>query len=131
MLTRLSRAEITTPPINGAKIVSKILGDERLKMQWLDDLLHMSERMRLMRRALVEGLRRRHTPGSWNHVISDVSLSSGPLLASLELIDGLQIGMFSMTGLTPKQIQQLREEHHVYLLPSGRISVTGCESEKT
>jgi aspartate aminotransferase len=37
--------------------------------------------------------------------------------------------MFSMTGLTPEQIRQLREEHHVYLLPSGRISVTGCKSD--
>jgi len=35
--------------------------------------------------------------------------------------------MFSMTGLSPKQIRELREEYHVYLLPSGRISVTGRE----
>ena len=35
--------------------------------------------------------------------------------------------MFSMTGLDQEQIRQLREEHHVYLLPSGRISVTGCK----
>lgn len=38
--------------------------------------------------------------------------------------------MFSMTGLQPPQIQALREEHQVYLLPSGRISVTGCESRQ-
>lgn len=75
MLTRLSRAEITTPPINGARIVSKILGDEQLKAQWLADLLHMSERMRLMRGKLVEGLRKRHTPGCWDHVIADVGVA--------------------------------------------------------
>lgn len=40
---------------------------------------------------------------------------------------GAQIGMFSMTGLTPAQVKVLVEKYHVYLLPSGRISVTGCK----
>lgn len=75
MLTRLSRAEITTSPINGARIVAKVLEDEILKEQWLADLLHMSDRMRSMRRKLVEGLRKRHTPGSWDHILTDVSLT--------------------------------------------------------
>jgi aspartate aminotransferase len=74
MLTRLSRAEITTPPINGAKIVSKILGDEQLTAQWLADLAHMSGRMRLMRGRLVDGLCERRTPGSWDHILTDVCL---------------------------------------------------------
>jgi aspartate aminotransferase len=73
MLTRLSRAEITTAPINGAKIVAKVLGDEILKAQWLDDLRHMSDRMRSMRVRLVDSLRTQQTPGSWDHVLSDVS----------------------------------------------------------
>lgn len=76
MLTRLSRAEITTPPVNGARIVARVLGDEKLKKQWLADLLHMSDRMRSMRRKLVEGLRNRQTPGSWDHILTDVSNSS-------------------------------------------------------
>ena len=63
MLTRLSRAEITTPPINGARIVSKVLEDEQLTAQWLADLGHMSGRMKSMRERLVEGLRERRTPG--------------------------------------------------------------------
>lgn len=75
MLTRLSRAEITTPPINGARIVAKILEDGNLKEQWLADLLHMSDRMSSMRSKLVEGLRNRHTPGSWDHILTDVSHS--------------------------------------------------------
>jgi len=80
MLTRLSRAEITTPPINGARIVAKILGDEKLMAQWLADLAHMSDRMRLMRGRLVEGLRKRRTPGSWDHILSDVGLAGATSL---------------------------------------------------
>lgn len=74
MLTRLSRAEITTPPINGARIVAKILGNGELTAQWLADLAHMSERMRSMRKKLVEGLQKRGTPGSWEHILTDVGL---------------------------------------------------------
>jgi len=33
--------------------------------------------------------------------------------------------MFSYTGLTPKQVQILREEHHIYLLSTGRASIAG------
>jgi aspartate aminotransferase len=73
MLTQLSRAEITTPPINGARIVAKVLGDKALKQQWQDDLFHMSDRMRSMRERLVNALRKRQTPGSWDHVLTDVS----------------------------------------------------------
>lgn len=72
MLTRLSRAEITTPPINGARIVARVLEDDGLKKQWLADLSHMSGRMRSMRTKLVEGLRERQTPGSWDHILTDV-----------------------------------------------------------
>ena len=75
MLTRLSRAEITTPPINGAKIVSRILGHQELTEQWIADLAHVSRRMKLMRERLVDGLRERHTPGSWDHILTDVGLS--------------------------------------------------------
>lgn len=77
LLTRLSRAEITTPPINGARIVAKVLGDEQLKKQWLSDLLHMSRRMQLMRTRLVGGLHTRQTPGNWDHILTDASTNSG------------------------------------------------------
>ncbi|KAL6806193.1 pyridoxal phosphate-dependent transferase [Trichoderma sp. SZMC 28012] len=106
VLTRLSRAEITTCPITGSKIVAKVLGNKDLKAQWQHDLLHMSGRMRRMRQRLVDELRKRQTPGQWGHILTD-------------------IGMFSMTSLQPNQIRILREEYHVYLLPSGRISMTG------
>lgn len=36
-----------------------------------------------------------------------------------------QIGMFSYTGLTEEQVSRLQKEFHVYLLPSGRMSVCG------
>ena len=33
--------------------------------------------------------------------------------------------MFSYSGLTPAQVQALRERHSVYIVGSGRINVAG------
>jgi aspartate/tyrosine/aromatic aminotransferase len=36
-----------------------------------------------------------------------------------------QRGMFTMTGLTPEQVDQLRIKHSIYMIRSGRINVAG------
>ncbi|KAK0609271.1 Aspartate aminotransferase [Lasiodiplodia hormozganensis] len=129
-LKRLQRAEITTPPAFGARVVAKVLGDAALYKQWEEDLLRMSGRMKRMRERLYEELQARETPGEWEHVLSEVSKEEGECAGvrrgefEADEID-VQIGMFSMTGLTPAQVKVLVEKYHVYLLPSGRISVTG------
>jgi aspartate/tyrosine/aromatic aminotransferase len=46
--------------------------------------------------------------------------------ARLDLTRLLQNGMFSYTGLTPGQVQTLKQKYHVYLLKSGRASISGC-----
>lgn len=35
--------------------------------------------------------------------------------------------MFSYTGLTPQQVYALQHKYHVYLLKSGRASISGCK----
>ncbi|KAI6754755.1 hypothetical protein HG530_012507 [Fusarium avenaceum] len=109
LLVQLSRAEITSCPSYGARIVAEILGDQALYKQWLDDLVEMSNRMKTMRASLYQRLLHRRVRGSWNHLLSD-------------------IGMFSMTGLSRAEVTILKDEHHIYLLPSGRLSVTGLTS---
>jgi aspartate aminotransferase len=49
------------------------------------------------------------TPGTWNHITD-------------------QIGMFSFTGLTEKQVLKIREEAHVYMTKNGRISMAGLNT---
>jgi aspartate/tyrosine/aromatic aminotransferase len=36
-----------------------------------------------------------------------------------------QHGMFALTGLTRRQVDQLRDEHAIYLVGSGRMNVAG------
>lgn len=59
-----------------------------------------------MRKALRDELEKMSTPGTWNHITD-------------------QIGMFSYTGLSPKQCEILINKYHIYLLKSGRISMAG------
>ena len=47
--------------------------------------------------------------GTWDHVVN-------------------QIGMFSFTGLTPKQSDAMVKKHHIYMTKNGRISVAGLTS---
>lgn len=96
-LAILQRSEISNPPAYGARIASKVLNDPTLFRQWEEDLRTMSGRIQEMRAGLRERLEKKGTPGSWDHITS-------------------QIGMFSFTGLSEAQVKILREKWHVYMV---------------
>ncbi|KAJ5725656.1 Aspartate aminotransferase [Penicillium malachiteum] len=87
----------------------RILNDPVLFAQWEEDLRTMSGRILEMRSGLRERLESRGTPGSWDHITS-------------------QIGMFSFTGLTETQVKVLRDKWHVYMTKNGRISMAGLNT---
>jgi aspartate/tyrosine/aromatic aminotransferase len=105
-LMAIARSEYSNPPRFGASIVQTVLGDGRLQDQWQEDLNTMSARIKMMRRELRQRLEELGTPGDWSHIES-------------------QIGMFSYTGLSCEHVERLRNKFHVYLLPSGRVSICG------
>lgn len=74
ILTQLSRAEITSCPSYGARIISEILNDKTLYAQWQEDLLQMSSRMKRMRQSLYDALKARNARGSWEHLLTNVSI---------------------------------------------------------
>lgn len=63
-----------------------------------------------MRRLLRNELERIQTPGTWSHITE-------------------QIGMFSYTGLSEKVCNILTNKYHVYLLKTGRISMSGVNKQ--
>lgn len=107
-LLRLSRAEISNPPLYGSRIVHTILSDAELRAEWERDLKAMANRIRGVRSALRRGIEARASPqeATWSHLES-------------------QIGMFSYTGLSKAQVRRLRDKHHVYLMENGRASLAG------
>ncbi|KAL7269663.1 Aspartate aminotransferase, cytoplasmic [Rhizina undulata] len=108
-LAILQRSEISFPPAFGAKIAGLILNDDAMFRMWVQNLEEMSGRIKDMRTALYNKLVQLGTPGDWTHITK-------------------QIGMFSFTGLTEKQVLKLREEAHVDLTKNGRISMAGLNT---
>lgn len=108
-LAILQRSEISNPPAYGARIAGLILNDETLFKEWEEDLRTMAGRIITMRTALKAKLEDLGTPGTWNHITD-------------------QIGMFSFTGLSEKQVLELRNTAHVYMTKNGRISMAGLNT---
>ncbi|KAF2092008.1 PLP-dependent transferase [Saccharata proteae CBS 121410] len=106
----LQRSEISNPPAYGARIAALILNDDNLFAEWEANLRTMSGRIIEMRKALREKLEAMGTPGTWNHITD-------------------QIGMFSFTGLSEKQVLKIREDAHVYMTKNGRISMAGLNTK--
>ncbi|MEI2418220.1 amino acid aminotransferase [Orrella sp. JC864] len=100
------RRNYSSPPAHGSQIVARVLLDAGLRRQWADELGQMRTRIQAMRAALREGLSRRLPDRDFGYFTE-------------------QRGMFSYTGLSPAQVDALREAHGVYLVRSGRICVAG------
>jgi len=108
-MTLIIRAMVSNPPSHGARIVDTVLADPKLYQEWRDCIRTMSSRIISMRKELRQKLEDLGTPGDWSHITT-------------------QIGMFSYTGLTQEMCIFLKEEKHLYLLKSGRISMCGVTS---
>lgn len=109
-LAILQRSEISNPPAYGARIASLVLNDPALFKEWEANLRTMSGRIIDMRKGLRENLEKLNgKEGSWKHITD-------------------QIGMFSFTGLTEKQVLKVREDAHVYMTKNGRISMAGLNT---
>ncbi|EXJ80796.1 aspartate aminotransferase [Capronia epimyces CBS 606.96] len=108
-LAVLQRSEISNPPAYGARIASIVLSDSTLFAEWEKDLRTMSGRIIEMRKSLKTELDALGTPGTWDHITS-------------------QIGMFSFTGLSEAQVLAIREKWHVYMTKNGRISMAGLNT---
>jgi aspartate aminotransferase len=106
------RPMYSSPPIHGALLVMKILGNEARFEAWKRELAAMANRILEVRAVLRKGLEDKGTPGTWNHITD-------------------QIGMFSYTGLSAPMCERLISQHHIYLLKSGRISLAGLNKGNT
>jgi len=99
----------SSPGIHAAKIVAHVLGDADLRAMWEAEVAAMRTRIAAMRRALHDALVARLPGRDFSYFLT-------------------QRGMFSYTGLSPAQVAQLRDEHAVYLIRSGRICVAGLNT---
>ena len=97
------RTNFSNPPTHGAQLATMVLTDPELRALWVTELGEMRDRIKSMRRQLVDGL---EAAG-----IHDMGFIA------------TQVGMFSYSGLTTEQMIALREQHGVYGTDRGRICV--------
>ncbi|KAJ8665575.1 hypothetical protein QAD02_007237 [Eretmocerus hayati] len=102
----LIRSMYSNPPINGARIVTVILGNPELRSQWLADVKTMADRIISVRTTLRNNLAKNGSVRDWTHITD-------------------QIGMFCFTGLNASEGDP-RESivwYHISIRPKLSISI--------
>ncbi|HLU14347.1 MAG TPA: amino acid aminotransferase [Burkholderiaceae bacterium] len=108
-LMAVVRRTYSTPPSHGGVVTARVLSDPDLYRDWQGEVAEMRNRI-LQMRARVHSLLAQRVPDyDASHFVN-------------------QVGMFSYTGFSTQVIQRLRNDHGVYVLDSGRISVPGLNS---
>ncbi len=108
-LKRVIRTNYSNPPIHGGAIVSAVLNSADLRQQWETELAGMRERIRAMRQGLVEQLKQVGASQDFSFVTA-------------------QRGMFSYTGLSAQQVEQLKTDFGIYAVSTGRICLAALNS---
>jgi len=109
-LKRVIRTNYSNPPTHGGKAVVMVLTDPELRAIWEKELGEMRDRIKVMRRQLVEKIRALRADFDFSFIVE-------------------QRGMFSYSGLTKEQVRKLREEYSIYALDSGRICVAALNTK--
>lgn len=108
-LKRTIRANYSNPPTHGGALVAAVLGNPQLRALWEEELAQMRDRIKAMRKRMVDGLKARGVTRDFSFILS-------------------QRGMFSYSGLTAEQVERLRSEFGVYAVSTGRICVAALNT---
>ncbi len=106
----LIRGNYSNPPLHGARIVSTILKSHELTLEWKTELSNMRERIKEMRKALVAALLVQGQDRNFAYMHQ-------------------QNGLFCFPGLSPEQVQYLRQEKAIYMPSNGRINIAGLNMQ--
>jgi aspartate aminotransferase len=104
-----ARQIYSMPPAHGALLVSLILGDEKLRGDWKDELEVVRLRIKSMRTLLADSIQDNAQGMDFSHIKR-------------------QNGMFSFLGVKPEHLVRLREEFGIYIVSSTRINLAGINS---
>jgi aromatic-amino-acid transaminase len=109
-LKRIVRTNYSNPPTHGGQIVATVLDSPQLRSLWERELGGMRERIKEMRKKLVEQIHARAPGADFSFVLN-------------------QRGMFSYSGLTKEQVRRLRAEFSIYAIDTGRICVAALNTK--
>jgi aspartate aminotransferase len=105
-MLQIARSIYSMPPDHGAAIAARIFGDPQLKAEWILELDAMRTRIQEMRNLLAQSLKDVTGSGAFDFIRT-------------------QHGMFSLLGVSPKAVERLREQHHIYMTADSRMNLAG------
>jgi aspartate/tyrosine/aromatic aminotransferase len=110
-LKRVVRTNYSNPPRHGGSIVATILADADLTKLWKEELETMRLRITRLREQFVETMKSTGQGYDFSFLLR-------------------QKGMFSFSGLSPMQVDELKSKYGIYIVGSGRINVAGMNETK-
>ena len=102
----LNRLNYSFAPDHGAAVVGLILSTPDLRSDWIDELTEMRHNMMRVRTDLADALRQQCNADNFDFIAH-------------------HRGMFSRLGLSPTQVEALRDEHAMYVVGDSRINIAG------
>jgi aromatic-amino-acid transaminase len=109
-IKRIVRTNYSNPPTHGGEIVATVLNNPQLRSLWDREVGAMRERIKDMRKRLVDKIHARVPDADFSFVLK-------------------QRGMFSYSGLSKEQVGRLREEYSIYTIETGRVCVAALTSK--
>ncbi len=110
-LAYVNRQNFSFPPDHGARLVTMVLTDPELRADWEAELEDVRLGMLKARQGLADALR------------AECGSDRFGFLADHR-------GMFSRVGATEAQVDQLREEHGIYMVFDSRLNIAGVTEDK-
>ena len=100
------RKNYSSPAYHVSTITANVMNQPELRAMWESEVTAMRVRIKAMRQKLYDVLTAKVAGKDFSYLLT-------------------QRGMFSYTGLSPEQVERLREEFAVYMVKSGRMCVAG------
>ncbi|NOX53812.1 MAG: aspartate/tyrosine/aromatic aminotransferase [Planctomycetes bacterium] len=104
------RTNYSNPPYHGGGIVATVLQDAELRSTWEQEVATMRDRINGMRKLFADTMAQKTSARDFSFIKN-------------------QHGMFSQSGLTPEQVDRLREDYAIYIVRNGRINVAGMTED--
>jgi len=109
-LAFLNRQNFSFPPDHGARLVTMVLSDAELKRSWMEELEAVRTSMLSLRTQLATELEKLSGSNRFGFLAD-------------------HRGMFSRLGASLEQVNELRENHAVYMVGDSRLNIAGLNSK--
>lgn len=110
-IRHLIRANYSNPPLDGAAVVTEILGDPELFQMWERDIANIRQRIRITRERIIDRLKSHGVTHDLSHMLREK-------------------GLFTTLDLSLESIEELQDKYSIYIAKTRRINVTSMTDEQ-